>query len=394
MKRIALVAAAVGLVLIGAWIHFRTSAASRGGEPAAAGEAVLPVAVREIERVDAYTVREIHAGRVVARRESALGFERGGRLEAVLADRGDEVGAGRVLARLDTRELEARRRELAARVRQMEARLELARSTEERRLALRRSDHTSVEAVDRAASDAAAIAAELEAARASLEQVAVAIDQSSLVAPYDGQITERHEDEGTVAAAGQPILEIIESGALEVHLGVTPEAAAALEPGSAHTVEIGGRRVPARLDALVRKLEPRTRTVPVVLQLEDAPEDVRVGQLARVALPRRVESSGMWLPITALAESRRGLWSAYVVVEGETGPVVERREVEVLHTESDRAFVRGTLRDGERVVSTGLHRLVPGQRVSVAGGPGRESPRTAGSARPSARRRSIHRSPR
>ena len=33
--------------------------------------------------------------------------------------------------------------------------------------------------------------------------------------------------------------------------------------------------------------------------------------------------------------------------------------------ESERAFVRGTLRDGDRVVTTGLHRLVPGQRVRV-----------------------------
>jgi multidrug efflux pump subunit AcrA (membrane-fusion protein) len=117
----------------------------------------------------------------------------------------------------------------------------------------------------------------------------------------------------------------------------------------------------------------------VVFVVEGQPDGVRSGDLARIALERNVASTGMWLPITALAESRRGLWSAYVVVPSESGPVVERREVEVLHAESDRAFVRGTLRDGETVVATGLHRLVPGQRVSVVVRPGTGSLRTAGS---------------
>ena len=49
-----------------------------------------------------------------------------------------------------------------------------------------------------------------------------------------------------------------------------------------------------------------------------------------------------------------------------TNAVVERRQLEVLHAESDRAFVRGTLRDGETVVAMGLHRLVPGLVVHVA----------------------------
>ncbi|MGH0038490.1 MAG: efflux RND transporter periplasmic adaptor subunit [Myxococcota bacterium] len=345
---------------------------------------LLPVAVRTIERVDAYSVREIHAGRVVARRESALGFERGGRLDAVLVERGDRVVAGDVLARLDVRELTARKRELEARVRQMDARLELARSTERRRKALRQSNHASIEELDQATSEASAIAAELEAARASLEQVGVAIEQSSLLAPYGGQITERHEDEGTVAAAGQAILEIVESGALEVHVGVPPESAEALEIGSVHEVEVGGRPYPARIAALIQKLETRTRTVPVVFALEGAPEHVRAGDLARIALERRVQSVGMWLPITALAESRRGLWSAYVVVPRDGGQVVERREVEVLHAESDRAFVRGTLRDGDQVVATGLHRLVPGQRVSVLEDSGPGALRTAHPSRSSA----------
>ncbi len=356
-------AAALAAVTLLVWLSPEPGVAQ---EPDAEAHG-LPVAVRSVVMESSYRVQEMHAGRVLARRESSLGFERSGRLDSIVAERGDEVTEGQELARLDTRELEARRRELEARVRQMEARLELARITERRRRTLRESDHTSIEALDQASTDASAFEAELAAARASLEQVAVAIDQSSIRAPYSGQIVERFEDEGTVVAPGQAILEIVESGALEVHLGVPPEAAARLVEGSVHRVEVNGRTHPARLDAVIRKLDTRTRTVPVVLLLEGSPEGVRSGDLARIALERDVQARGAWLPLTALAESRRGLWAAYVVRSSEEGDRVERREVEVLHAGPERAFVRGTLHDGERIVATGLHRLVQGQRVDVIG---------------------------
>ncbi len=45
--------------------------------------------------------------------------------------------------------------------------------------------------------------------------------------------------------------------------------------------------------------------------------------------------------------------------------VVERHLVELVHTEAARAFVRGTLETSDRVVSTGVQRIVPGQLVTL-----------------------------
>ena len=75
------------------------------------------------------------------------------------------------------------------------------------------------------------------------------------------------------------------------------------------------------------------------------------------------DDHGFWLPLTALTESERGLWGVLVV---NRSSVLERRVVEVLHAEADRAYVRGTLQDGDWVVRTGVQRLVPGQQVAAA----------------------------
>jgi multidrug efflux pump subunit AcrA (membrane-fusion protein) len=58
------------------------------------------------------------------------------------------------------------------------------------------------------------------------------------------------------------------------------------------------------------------------------------------------------------------LWAVYAINrdDGDTG-TLQRRDVEILHTEPDRVYVRGLLQAGDEIVARGAHRVVPGQRV-------------------------------
>ena len=67
------------------------------------------------------------------------------------------------------------------------------------------------------------------------------------------------------------------------------------------------------------------------------------------------------------------LWSVFAIVgrqsaSDNTGGRVERRDVEVLHTTAERVFVRGAIDEGDQIVGSGIHRLVPGQAVRVIAG--------------------------
>jgi RND family efflux transporter MFP subunit len=360
--------------------------AQGGADAAVAPDAaeLLPVESRIVQRAPGYEVRERFAGRVVSRRTSELGFERGGLLVEVLVDEGDRVSAGQRLARLDTRQLEARRRELGAelesaraRASEIQARLALARLTLERRERLRESDHIAEQRYDEARFEVEALRAQMAAARAAIvsvdaaiERVDVDLDLSSLEAPYAGSITARRADEGSVVSPGQTLLQLIEDGALEARIGLPAATANRLRPEGSYAIEVEGVEHSAALDEVLETIDPETRTVIAIFRFDPPPKHARDGALARLTLDNVVEGLGFWLPITALTESRRGLWSAFALIDdgGEHEDVmrVERRELQVIHAEADRAFVRGTLRDGERVVVTGLHRLVPGQRVRVA----------------------------
>jgi RND family efflux transporter MFP subunit len=327
----------------------------------------LGVEAAPVRATEGYVVRERYAGRVTARRSSELGFERGARVVQIAVDEGDAVEAGQVMARLETRDLEARRRELEARVAQTEAQLALARRTTARRETLAREESISAQAFDEARFQQEALEAERAAARAALDAVRVALDLSELRAPYAGSVTARLVDEGTTVAPGQTVLRLIEDAHLELRVGLPPETAARLAAGSVHPIESEAGAFEARLETLVPSIDPDTRTVTAVFAIPEPPAGLRHGGLARLAVESERPGQGFWLPLAALAESRRGLWAAFAVVPAEDGEghVVERREVQLVHAEAERAFVRGTLHDGDRVVTSGPHRIVPGQKVRV-----------------------------
>jgi hypothetical protein len=85
-----------------------------------------------------------------------------------------------------------------------------------------------------------------------------------------------------------------------------------------------------------------------------------LGAVVELALRERVPGQGFWVPIDALTAMDRGLWGLFIIDAENT---VQRRLVEIVHNEGDRAFVRGLLSASDRVVASGTQRIVQGQRV-------------------------------
>lgn len=346
---------------------------------------VMPVMVFTARHDDGYQVEQRHAGVVAARRSSALGFARSGLLSAVEVNEGDRVAEGSVLARLDTRKLQARAAELRTQISESRNRLDVATISWEqtatvkaRSDALAKKEWVSKKAHDDTVYDHRKAVAELAAAEsavhhaeATLASLQVDLDQSVLVAPYAGTIVDRWVDEGAAVTAGEPIMDLIESDAVEFRVGVPEKTAATLDVGAEYLAVVGGQKTPSRLLRLLPQVESATRTVTAIFALSDTLPPPLPGTLGYLISRRTLEESGFWLPLAALTDGRRGLWAAYVV-EPEDGadgsPLVgtlSRRDVQMIHVDGDRAFVSGVLRRGEKVVAEGVHRLVPGLRVQA-----------------------------
>ena len=363
---------ALALVTLGA---VTSDSATPGTEGATQPAELLAVSTLEARQDDGYEVRDRFVGRIEATRDSAIGFELAGRVEEVMVDEGDRVARGAALARLDLARLQARRAELAAALEEARAALELAQLTRDRHREALDIDAVSSQAYDVADRGLAAREAAVRRAEAGLETIDVELEKSTLRAPFDAWVAARLVDEGRVVEAGMPMLHLLEAGEPEARIGLAGRAADALTTagvGSIWTIEVGDREMSGRLKALLPVVSDATRSVEAVFRLaaELGPHGgtLRRGELATVTVPRSLDEDGFWLPRAALTESSRGLWACYVAEPALGQHVLTRRELELLHQDGDRVFVRGPLADGERVVTEGLHRLVPGLAVRLAGG--------------------------
>ena len=347
----------VGLVFAAAQLR------SKEG-PKVAKTAPVPMAVQvaPVELVSAFTLNETYSGLAEARRNSALGFSSGGRIETIAVDVGDRVKRGSILASLDTRGLRAQLASASAVVDEARAAHSLALSTVERRRTLKLQGHVSQQAVDEAEAQANTALARVEAAKAQADIFRVQIDLSRITAPFDGVVTARMSDEGAIAGAGQPILDLVEAAHLEARIGLPANSAARLVPGDAYTLQADTGAIEAVLRSVTGVIDPAQRTVAAVFEINDA-EIVASGAVVRLTMERDIDEPGFWVPVKALSTASRGLWTIYVAEPTESGWHVASRPVEMVHTDGDRAFVRGAVTAGERVITDGLQRIVPGQPV-------------------------------
>jgi len=121
--------------------------------------------------------------------------------------------------------------------------------------------------------------------------------------------------------------------------------------------------VEGTLQTISDKVDLKTRTRTLRITLPESADAVP-GEIAVLNHPMRVNAKGGWLPMTALTEGNRGLWTALRVTTNETGATVtQRAAVEIIDFDGDRVFVRGTLQNGDKVVASGTHRVVPGMII-------------------------------
>jgi len=324
----------------------------------------LPVATVKYRTVDHYRRQARLVGTVNAASDSAIGFEVAGTISRMPARVGTRVEEGDIVATLN---VERRRAVLAAanaELTRIDAELELAKLQSQRLAELEAQGLAAKQNYDEARLTEKALRASLDAAEARLLSAQLDIEKSSLHAPYRGVVASRLAQEGTVVNAGTPVLRLVAASGYEAQIGVPAQLSAQLIEGNSYALELGEQRFLAPLRAVRADLDSSTLTVGAVFTL---PENIRTvaGESVILALDESVTARGGWLPITALVEGDRGLWNILVTTYENGALIAQREAVEVIYVESQRVFVRGTLKDGAEVVATGLQRLSPGSTITA-----------------------------
>jgi multidrug efflux system membrane fusion protein len=322
------------------------------------------VGVESAQYQQEYFYERQFIGQVEAQQSSLLGFEIPGRLNKVVFDEGSIVKAGDILAKLDTARLDAQTNEAEANLIKAKADSKLANSTYKRIHAAQQVNAVSEQEKDEAGEGKESTAAAVKVAKAQLQSIKVDAEKSNLIAPYDGIVIDRLVDEGNVVNVGQTVLELQQSSNYNIRIGVSHEMIKSLRVGDQKNVKANGQSYSAVITAIL-PLRSLTRTIDVILKLNENKITIRPGDMVRLSLNYKVTTSGFWVPLTSLKEGRRGLWSLYIIEQNQNRLITKRRTIQVHYTNNDHAFVSGALENGEMVITQGAFKLVPGQEVRV-----------------------------
>jgi RND family efflux transporter MFP subunit len=354
------VATAIAIVVtLTALLHFRVALSDEPVE-----RAPLPVATTIYQVQDGYLRTVSYLGVIVAGRKADLGFEVPGMIVTPPPRPGTPVAKGDILVTLDETALQSRRKATAADLQQVRVELDLAQLKAKRQADLIKTGAVSKDVYDETRLRALALQSRVDAESARLASLDIELEKSRLLAPYDGVVADRYVQQGAIVNPGVPVLKILETAGQESHIGVSAERAVELQPGAGYTLKLRDHTFVAELLSVRPDVDPTTRTATAVFALP-AEVDALDGEAVTLELEETVADSGGWLPIAALLEGSRGVWTVLrLEPEGDHQRTVSEA-VEVLEVNGDRAFVRGTLPSGVPVVASGMHRISSGALVDA-----------------------------
>ena len=357
-----------------------------------------PVEVQVVETEHGVPIQIFGLGTVEAQIVSQIGFETAGTLVELHTDHGDSVKAGALLARLDSREQEARVAQARAAVMQAEAAIEQATAnveraeallkektlTNERRQELVQREWTSQQvadeaqaAADMAKADVAQTRSAVTVARANLEQAkaALAFEEArlakfSLYASFDGLVIKRHRELGSALNANEQVFTLVDPATIWGLTYIDEARAGSIEIGQ--PAEVIHRSAPEhRISATVVRIEIESDRVneeyQVYVRCGGCPLPFHLGEQIEVRITVARLLSARLVKMNSLMNITGRQATAWTVENGR----LQQREVTLGHRTLDgRVEIAGGVPEGAEIVNGSISGLRVGRRVMITAGNG------------------------
>lgn len=345
-------------ILAAIWVFLTPGCSNREGGAAGGGAGGRPPggARETLVAIETVTPRDLSrsvtvAGPVEAIRVVPVSAQRAGTLARVLAEEGDRVRDGQLLAETDAREDAAQLSRARAVLQNAEAAYRRAEELQSRELA--------------SGAEIDALRSSYEIAKADVELWTARVAFSRITAPASGIVVSKRVERGGTVAANQVLFEIAEDATLVARVQVSELDVVHLTPGTTAFVRLDaypGSSIPGRIRRIFPSADAASRLVPVEVELGRAPDGIaiRPGFLARVEFPLERRAGALAVPAAAVGTAESG--DFVYLVQADT---LARRRIETgLTTEGWIEVTRGLVA-GDRVVTSGHVNLRPGAKARV-----------------------------
>lgn len=302
-------------------------------------------------------------GTIKPRIETDIGFRVPGKVAKRLVEVGQTVEVGQPLATLDEVDLSLQAEQSVAELTAATGVLAQAAAAEGRANELRAKGWSTQAQVDQAKASADEARARLNRAERSVNLTKNSLSYATLLADTRGVVTATLIDPGQVVAAGQTAVRVARFAEKEAVVAIPETLVGRAKDGTA-SVSLWsepGKQYTAKLREIAPNADPATRTYQAKFSLPDADDKVSLGMTATLTLSDAASERVARLPLSALF-SQGANPSLYTV--NDNGEVA-LKPVKVKSYESNDVLITGGVEEGAKVVTLGVQKLDPSQKVRI-----------------------------
>jgi RND family efflux transporter MFP subunit len=361
-----ILAAAVVVVPAGLWLAHRAYAQV----PGSAGASVAPTAgVAKVTREDLFK-QVTMAAEFRPYEEVALHAKVSGYVSKMNVDFGDKVKAGQLLATLEVPELQAELANAQAAEQKAEADYTNAHLIYTRLLSVNK-DHPNLVAqqdLDTAQANDLTATAAIAAAKANFEKFQTMVGYTQITAPFDGVVTHRYADPGTLIQAGTssdtqalPLVRVSDNYRLRLDFPVTVDYVKDVQLGDSVEVRVdslNGKTFTGKISRFTHDVDDNTRTMMTEIEVPNPNLELVPGMYATVVL--NVEKHLQALAVPTEAVSGEKTPTVYVVNHDNQ---IEERAVKLGLETPDKYEILSGLNEGDLVVIGNRAGFQVGQKV-------------------------------
>jgi multidrug efflux system membrane fusion protein len=305
-----------------------------------------------------------YTAEIRSRYETDLSFQVGGKLVRRDVDVGATVKNGQPLAQLDQTDQQLGVDAARGAVPAAQSDLDRSRSEEARYRDLLERGLTTRAQYQAQQTAVRSSEAKLSQATAELRLAQQRLGYTTLRATQDGVVTRVMVEVGSVVAAGQRAISVARPSELEAVFDVPDMRIGEVNPGGSVIINpLSGENVAwaGRVREISPSADPVTRTYQVRTSIVNPPATLRLGMTVSVTLPLVGGVPDVQLPATALFQ-KDGKPAVWIIKDDGS---VDLRAVAVARYDTDNVYIAEGIRTGERVVTAGVHRLAPGDKVKL-----------------------------
>lgn len=362
-----LIVAAAAAVVIGGTV-LRSSRAQELRERAAT-ESVPTVRLIGTSAVPASALEL--PGRIEAWARAPIYARVSGYLQRWNVDIGGRVQMGQTLAEIETPELDQELQQARAELERARSDAVLAQTTASRWQSLLASDSVSRQEAEERQADARARQAQVNAVQANVERLQALQRFKRLAAPFDGIVTARNTDVGSlisVGATGSPGSELFvvsDTKRLRIYVNVPQRQVASIRSGAAAQLQVPerpGQSYRATVQSLSQAINASTGGMRVQLTVDNHNGELLPGGFATVRFEDLANVGGHGLPPSALIIGKNGPHVALVDQQGRA----RLKRVTIARDHGQVIELGEGLATGQQVINNPPDGLTDGDPVRVA----------------------------